>query len=609
MTLREKLATQVLIGDGAMGTVLNTFGVGHCHEELNLTQPDTIQAVHKAYIEAGVDIIQTNTYSANALKLARYGLEKEVDQLNVAAVELAIAARTDHEVYILGTIGGIHNPGDKLLNLVTHAEILSAFSEQLNSLLLAGVDGILLETYYDMEELKTVLTYARKKTKLPIIANVTMQEQGVVANGQSLNSMLHELAEIGADAVGANCFFGPHYMAKSFEHVSTIPNKTLVVYPNASALGIVEGEMTYQKSCEYFGEYAELFRQQGIGLIGGCCGTTPDHIRAMKHHLLTRELVNKKAEGISEQDANYTQRRSKDSERLSEKVRRTPAVIVELAPPRTLKTASFISAAKKLTEAGVDKITISDNSLAQPRISNLALASVLTNNHGIRPLIHLTTRDHNLIGLSAHLMGLHTLQLFDILAITGDPAKIGDFPGATSVFDVSSAELIQMIQKFNKAQSYTGKNLREASDFCVGAACNPNVMHIEQAARAAKKKQDAGADYLVTQPIFSIEKAKNLKRALSEFKVTIPVFIGIQPIVSRRNAEFLHNEIPGIHLTEEIRTRMLHAEKDGCERAEGLTIAKELIDGIKPYFNGFYLVTPFMLASITAELTTYIKTK
>lgn len=608
MGLKEVLGTKLLIADGAMGTLLYQYGIDRSHEELNCSHPEAILKIHQDYLAAGADIIQTNTYGANYIKLARYGLEDQVQKINRAGITLAKEARGDKEAFILGTIGGIYGAVDTKIHDPGMEEISRSFKEQLYCLLLGGVDGILLETYYDLNELKTVLAIARDATDIPIIANVSIHEVGILANGQSLATALEELADLGANVVGTNCLLGPHFMAQSFESVPLIPGKVLAAYPNASFPTMENGRIVYQKETDYFKLFGELFRKEGVGLIGGCCGTTPEHIAAYREGLTTLDLVTqKKVKALT--TYRFQAKQEMGKERLLDKVQREYTVLVELDPPRTFNTTAFFKGAARLKEVGVDAITLSDNSLASARISNMALSAMLKYEYDIQPLVHLTTRDHNLIGLNSQIMGFHKLGIQDVLAVTGDPAKVGDFPGASSVFDVSSFELIKLIKNFNQGIAYTGKNLREKTNFQVAAAFNPNIPRLERAGRLLKKKQEAGADYFITQPIFDSEKVKILKEVMKTAGVTIPIFIGVIPLVSSRNAEFLHNEVPGILLTDETRERMRMAEEEGRGLEVGMTIAKELIDEICQEFNGIYLMTPFMNYEISAELCEYIQAK
>lgn len=609
MNLRKDLSEKVLIADGAMGTLLYSYGVDRSFEELNLSHPEDIVAIHKAYIGAGADIIQTNTYGANYIKLARYGLEDEVKRINQAAIRLAKEAARGTGTYIFGTIGGINGAVDARLPAAPLEEIKRSFREQLYCFLLDGVDAILLETYYDLDELKTVLKILRETTDLPVVANVSMHEPGILQNGKKLPDALEELITLGADVVGINCRLGPYHMARALETVPLYDKAYLAVYPNASLPEMQDGKVIYQSDTDYFAHYGEVFRQEGARIIGGCCGTTPDHIRALRQGLeTTKPILEKEVRPILELVPEEVVD-EEAGERLLDKVKERLTILVELDPPRTFDTTKFFEGAEALNNARVDAITISDNSLATPRISNMALASILKHEYGIKPLIHLTTRDHNLVGMHSHVMGFHKLGLHDVLAITGDPTKVGDFPGASSVFDLRSVELVQLIKKFNDGISYTGKSLKEKARFHVGAAFNPNVLNLEKAVRLIERKVEYGADYIITQPIYDVNKAVLLKEALQKANIDVPLFIGVMPLLSSRNAEFLHNEVPGIRLTEEVRERMREAEEHGYANEEGMAIARELIDAICAHFQGIYIITPFLRYDLSVELAKYIQKK
>lgn len=609
MNLRRDLNEKVLIADGAMGTLLYSYGIDRSFEELNLSHPDDVSGIHRAYIEAGADIIQTNTYGANYIKLSRYGLEDEVKKINQAAIRLAKEAARGTGTYILGTMGGINGSSDTKLPLASEEEVKRSFREQLYCFLLEGVDGLLLETFYDVDELKTVLKIVRETTDLPVIANVSMHEPGLLQNGQQLPEVLKELEALGADCVGMNCRLGPYHMARALETVPILQKSHLAVYPNASLPEVRGGKVVYHTETEYFQNYGEIFRQEGARIIGGCCGTTPEHIRALREGLKSFEPVtSKKVRPIIEL-VPAEKLEDDGEERLLDKVKREHTILVELDPPRTFDTDKFFEGAEALHENGVDAITISDNSLASPRISNMALASILKHQYGIKPLVHLTTRDHNLVGMHSHIMGFHKLGLHDVLAITGDPTKVGDFPGASSVFDLRSVELVQLIKKYNAGISYTGKSLKEKGRFHVAAAFNPNVLNVEKAVKLIQRKVEYGADYIITQPVYDKEKIAILKDALQKADIKVPLFIGVMPLLSGRNAEFLHNEVPGIRLPNEVRERMREAEEAERSKEEGMKIAKEIIDSIYTEFNGIYIITPFLRYDLSVELATYIQNK
>lgn len=602
MGLLQDLQNRVLIADGAMGTLLYSYGIDRCFEELNLSKEDEVKRVHEAYVQAGADIIQTNTYGANYIKLSRYGLEEETKRINTRAVQIAKAAAGS--AYVLGTIGGIRTFNKNAYSL---DEIKRSFREQLYILLNEEPDGLLLETYYDIEEAKAVLEIARKETALPIVMNVSMHEQGVLQDGTPLKDGLSELSSLGADVVGINCRLGPYHMIQALEGVPLLQNSHLSVYPNSSLPSLEEGRLVYDTDNDYFRKSALEFRNQGARIIGGCCGTTPQHISAMAEAvkdlapITEKEVKVLKEEIISIQD----QRTEPGLDELAVKKR---SIIVELDPPKKLNFEKFLVAANELKSAGIDALTLADNSLATPRISNVACGALLKQQLDMRSLVHITCRDRNLIGLQSHLMGLDTLGLTDILAITGDPSKIGDFPGATSVYDLTSFDLIRLIKQFNEGLSFSGKPLGKKTNFSVAGAFNPNVRHIDKAVKRLEKKIEYGADYFISQPVYSEEQLVKIHEESRHLDK--PIYIGIMPLTSSRNAEFIHHEIPGIKLSDSIREIMAKAGEDKeKQRTEGLAIARSLLDTACELFNGIYLITPFLRSDLTAELTTYIHQK
>ncbi|WP_455919238.1 bifunctional homocysteine S-methyltransferase/methylenetetrahydrofolate reductase [Priestia megaterium] len=603
MGLLEDLKSKILIGDGATGTLLYSHGIDSCFEELNITKPEEVSRIHRAYVEAGANVIQTNTYAANYQKLARYGLEDSVKDINVAGVKLAKQAAKD-QAYVVGTLGGIRSFQKNAISL---EEVKRSIREQMFWLLNEGVDGLLFETYYDFEELKTVLTLARKETDKPIITHVSLHDIGVLQDGRPLADALKELEALGADVVGLNCRLGPYHMIQSLEEVPLPDRAFLSAYPNASLPAYVEGKLEYETNEDYFVESGRLFREQGVRLIGGCCGTTPAHVRAMSSALkdlppITSKVV-KMRPAVTVQE-----REQQDKPHMHEIVKKRRSVIVELDPPKQLGPTKFLEGAKALDKVGVDAITLADNSLASPRISNLAMATLMQQETKARPLIHITCRDRNLIGLQSHLMGLHTLGMNQVLAITGDPSKVGDFPGATSVYDLSSFDLISLIAQFNEGLSYSGKPLGQKTNFSIAAAFNPNVRHLDRAVQRLEKKIDCGAHYFITQPLYSTKQIEEVYEATKH--LTTPVYIGIMPLTSARNARFIHHEVPGIKLSEDILERMDATGNDRIRgEVEGLAIAKNLIDTAYELFDGIYLITPFMRYEMTEILTRYIHDK
>jgi homocysteine S-methyltransferase len=604
MSFLEQLASKVLIGDGAMGTLLYEQGVDQCFEEVNVKNPEIILNAHKRYVLAGADVIQSNTYAANKLKLEKYGLEKEVRSINRSGVRLAKEASSEN-TFVLGTVGGIRRFQLEEWNL---DEIEEAFKEQLNELLTEGVDGLLLETFYDLEEAKMAANLARKLTDSPIVVNLSLGEVGVMNGGIAVTDAFEQLTAIGADVVGLNCRTGPFHMLRSFERIALPKKGFLSAYPNASLPDYRDGRVFYQSNADYFQDMGEKFIKQGVRLLGGCCGTTPEHIEAFAQVRETTEPITSKTIRPLARFMRESIEIPRKEKPLPEIVKERKSVIVELDPPKKLSTKRFMEGAKALKEAGVDAVTMADNSLASPRVDNLALGAMIKEQVGARPLVHVTCRDRNLIGLQSHLMGLHALGIDDVLAITGDPTKIGDFPGATSVYDVSSFQLISFLKQLNEGISFSGKELGQKANFSVGAAFNPNVRHLDKAVKRMEKKIESGADYFMTQPIYSIEQMESLANETKHIKE--PIYIGIMPLTGTRNAEFLHNEVPGIKLTDDIRAAMAACGEDKeAAAAEGIQIARSLIDAALQYFNGIYLITPFMRYEMTVELTKYIEAR
>ncbi|MCP3030022.1 bifunctional homocysteine S-methyltransferase/methylenetetrahydrofolate reductase [Halobacillus sp. A1] len=604
MNLKDALQDRTLVGEGALGTLLYSYGIDQCFEELNLSHESEVRNVHKAYVEAGADVLQTNTYGANYVKLSRYGLEDKVKEINTAAIRIAKqAAKEDN--FVVGTIGGIRAIKKQA---VTIEEIKRSFREQLYCMLFEEVDGLLFETFYDLEELTTVLQIALKETSLPIIAQVSMHEPGVLQDGTPLHKALNILEEYGADVVGVNCRLGPYHMTRALEAVPLPKKAVLSAYPNASLPSYQDGRLVYKTDADYFKASARSLYEQGARLIGGCCGTTPEHVAAIVKEVKGKQPIKSKnipAETITVEEP---REQKQVHPHLHEIAAKRPSVIVELDPPKKLNTDRYMKGAQALRDAGVDSVTLADNSLATPRISNSVIASIIQQKYAINPLVHIACRDRNLIGLQSHLMGLHTLGITEVLAVTGDPTKIGDFPGATSVYDLSSFDLIHYIKQLNEGISFSGKSLGTKTNFSVAAAFNPNVRNLNRAVGRLEKKIKYGADYFISQPVYSVEQIKEVYEATKHIEA--PIYIGIMPLTSSRNAEFLHNEVPGISLSDDIRQRMEEFSHDPASaQSEGIAIAKSLIDAAVELFNGIYLITPFLRYEITETLTYYIKEK
>ena len=606
--LLERLENNVLVADGAMGTALYSNGLESCHEYNNISNPSAVEEIHRAYIEAGADIIQTNTYAAKKCQLKTYGYEDKLEEINIRAAEIARSAAGE-KTFVLGTIGAIRGLRECELTLEA---IVNETLDQVKVLLSTEkIDGLLFETYYDQEEIRTILPEVRKLTDLPIITNISLLEAGITQNGEKVTDALSTLVNLGADIVGLNCHLGPYHMIKSFKQVPLFAQSYLSAYPNASLMQLTQtingNEYRFRKNSSYFEQSAKLLVEEGVRLIGGCCGTTPEHIRAIKKGIKGLKPVKRKI--ITPLPAEEELIRvASNKPTIVDKVKKQVTIIAELDPPKHLNIEKFIEAAKTIDKKNIEAITLADNSLASTRICNLT-AAVLLKEHITTPtLLHLACRDHNLIGLQSRLMGLDLLGINNILAVTGDPSNLGDFPGATSVFDVTSFKLIPFIKQLNEGLGYNGASLKKTTNFTVAAAYNPNVRDISKTKRLVEKKIKSGADYFITQPVFEEEKIVKLAELASNYPDT-PFFVGIMPITSYNNAIFLHNEVPGIKLSEEFLSRLeeVKDDKELCQKV-ALEESKKLLDVALKHFNGIYLITPFTRADLTVELIDYIET-
>ncbi|NEW05454.1 bifunctional homocysteine S-methyltransferase/methylenetetrahydrofolate reductase [Paenibacillus sp. SYP-B3998] len=605
--LRTALQRDILTGDGAMGTYLYQMGfpVGISYEELNLLRPETVEGVHRRYFEAGARLIETNTFSANREKLSKYGLESDVEAINRAGVELARKA-VGSDAYVVGAIGSIR--AGKRKNVRT-ADVEQSLQEQIGVLLDSPVDGLLLETFYDLEELQLALRIIRSMSQLPVICQFANEGTGSTQDGVPLQEAFERLRDGGADVIGFNCRVGPNGILRSMEKLSPLVGVPFSAFPNAGLPDYVDGHYTYAATPEYFAESALRFADLGARIIGGCCGTTPEHIAAVARALsgyvpAAPGAASAHAEALRVSEptpAKPAPLAAKPS--LLDIVKQRKTVIVELDPPRDLDIDKFMQGSKALQDARVDAITMADNSLAVTRMSNLALGYLVQDKLGARPLIHIACRDRNMIGTQSHLMGLHALGIDHVLAVTGDPAKFGDLPGSSSVYDLTSFEIIRMIKQLNEGIAFSGKPLKQKANFVVGAAFNPNVKHLDKAVQRLERKIEAGADYIMTQPVYDAKLIEQIYHATKHLDV--PIFLGIAPLASGGNAEYLHNEVPGIQLSDEVRGRM-NGLKGEEGRTVGVEIAKELLDAAMPYFNGIYLMTPFLLYEMCVDLTNYV---
>lgn len=612
--LLAKLKNSVLIGDGAMGTYLFEQGISQeaCLEELNLVKPDLPASVHREYLEAGAQLIETNTFGANYFRLYKHGLHERVALINSAATKIA---RKQIDLFGSGFLLGSVGPTgmDESFIQSKTAEIRSTFEEQIKALTEGGVDALILETFTDALEIKMALGVAREiNPDIPLIALVTCGESMRLSTGQDVVGLFDELERGGASWVGFNCVTGPRAALNILKHVPVHAHRRLAIYPNAGRPEFHDGKFHYETPPEYFAAIAKRFVDEGACLVGGCCGTTPAHIKALAQSLsklqppgektvveaLSRSIV---VPAVKEAQINQAQ----DSETVLEIIQKRTLIVTELDPPKTMNTAKFITGAKALKDAGTDAVTLADNSLAILRISNLAMGA-LTLQAGVMPILHLACRDRNILGLQSELMGMSALGIHHVLALTGDPAKVGDHPGATSVYDLASVSLIQTIRRLNEGFNHAGKDIKNPTRFTIGCALNPNARNFDSQVRKLEQKIAAGAQFAMTQPVFdpalvklTYEKTRHLE---------IPILVGVMPLIGARNAEFLHNEVPGITIDPRILERI--RGKEGEEGSlVGMEISNEISSEILSYFKGIYLITPLLRYEMTVELSRWIRSQ
>jgi methionine synthase I (cobalamin-dependent)/5,10-methylenetetrahydrofolate reductase len=610
--LLKALDERVVVGDGAMGTQIYAKGVtiGRCFDELNLTHPHLVRIIHREYAEAGAQFLETNTFTANRLRLRKFDLDKKVREINVAGAALAreVAGADRFVGGSVGPLTGVTREEDA----PSAEEKYEVFAEQVAALAEGGADALILETFTDLDELLLALKAARDRTKLPVICQMAFVENLRTPLGVTADRALEVLEKAGADVIGANCTV-PHRTTRVIERLGGRTKARLSAFPNAGLPEYVDGRYHYLTTPEYLADQARQLVNAGATLVGGCCGTGPEHIRAVAAKVAglrpvprrarTAETVKKvAAEPVAAGAVIEGRRKGKT---FADRLGKEPLIVVELDPPRGLDYEKVLRGARKLRKAGVDAITVGDNPLAVMRMGNIGMAHLLER-EGIQTIVHLSCRDKNLIALQSTLLEACALGITSILAITGDPAKVGDQPQASSVYDLNSFELIRLIRNLNEGTSYSGAPIGGKSRFLVGCAFNPNVRDLDAQVRRLKKKIDAGAQFAMTQPLYDGEKIplmyERIKAGVGEF----PVFFGVLPMVSASNAEFLAHEVPGIAIPEPLVERMKGAPEEG-QREVGRKISRELIDRAASLAPGFYIIPPFGNIKPTVELVGHIR--
>ncbi len=602
----DRLQRGVLVADGAMGTMLYARGVpfDQPFELVNVTQRDLVVQIHVDYLRAGAELIETNTFGGNRFKLGSKGLGDRVRELNRAGAKLAKEARdvAGLPAFIAGSVGPLGKPL-KPFGIVSAEDAYDAFREQIEALVEGGVDLILLETFSDLDELSVAVRAARDVTDLPVVAEMTFDEEGQTLRGHLPAEVVRSLEPLGVAAVGANCSVGPLPMVEVIAAMLQVTSVPVVAMPNAGFPARVEGRYVYSTPPRYFAEHARRMAQLGARVVGGCCGTTPDHIAAVAEAVRDlrptpepRVLVSfpRRPEPAPPADAGTE---------LSRKLGRQFVISVEVDPPKGTDPTKDLLGARLVKERGADAVNVGDSPLGRVRMSASALCVLVQQQVGIETIIHFTTRDRNLMALQADLIGLHALGVRNVLALTGDPPRAGDYPAATAVYDTDSIGLVRILKRLNEGVDLAGKPIGQPTRFCVAVAFDMHPDNLDREMRRLDQKVEAGADFIMTQPIFEPEVLDHYLRRVGS--PPRPMLIGVLPLQSSRHAEFLHHEVPGIHIPDWVRRRMAQAGNRG--REEGLRLAAELLDAIADRIHGVYLMPSFGRYEVVAELVARLR--
>jgi len=582
-----------------MGTLLYSKGIyiNRCFEGLNLQSPNLISEVHEAYLKAGAEIIETNTFGANRIKLVHHGLEDQLELINRKGVELARSIAGD-TAYVAGSVGPVGKSLEPF-GPIALSVAKETFREHVFALVAAEVDLLILETFSNLEEIRLALETAREITDIPIVAQMSVSESGTTVFGVTPEEIAKTLTEAGATVVGLNCSVGPKETLDALARMRRATSAPLCAQPNAGLPQIIEGRTLYLTTPEYMAVYARrMIESVGLSIIGGCCGTTPSHIRAIKSLVKMLQPTQQPKESL---EVEILDARSPVEPSFTPDYSLSPLAAklssgvfvksVEISPPQGTDLEKTLAGARLCAEAGIDCINIPDGPRASARMSPLALAVLFRNDIGIDPIVHLCCRDRNIIGMQADLLGLNALGIHNVLLVTGDPPKLGDYPDATAVFDVDSIGLVQMTQRLNQGSDLAGKAIGKPTSLFIAVGADPGALDFDKEIERLQRKIKAGASCIFTQPVFDMDLFERFQKAVAPLNT--PVFVGILPLSSSRNAEFLHHEVPGMHIPQDIRDRMERVGSGPKAKAEGVAIAREALEQCRGLSQGVYVMPPF----------------
>ncbi len=607
VTLRQLLDDgRVHVLDGAMGTMLygKGFLLNVCYDELNLKQPKLVQEVHEAYVRAGAELIETNTFGANPKKLASYGLADDTEKINTAAARLARAAAGDR-VSVLGAVGPL---GVRIepFGPTSREEAFTFFRRQVDGLLAGGVDGFILETFSDLDEIHAALRAVRSACDLPVISQMTVGTDGLTHYGTDPETFAKRLTEWGADVIGVNCSVGPAGVLEAVEKIVKATDRPISAVPNAGLPKDVGDRQIYLASPEYMASYARRMIEAGARFVGGCCGTTPEHIKKMRDYIAS--VVPRHPTVVISRSA-VTTPAGVEAVPLAERSGWGAKLAcgefvtsVEIVPPKGVDPTPMLEQCRALRAAGVAAVNVPDGPRAQSRMGVLPSAILIQRDVGIETVIHYCCRDRNLLGMLSDILGAHAAGLRNILIITGDPPKMGPYPEATAVFDIDSIGLTNLVYRLNHGLDPGSNPIGAPTRWVIGVGVNPGALDLDRELSRFAWKVDAGAEFAVTQPVFDVRQLELFLQRVEQFK--IPVVAGIWPLLSLRNAEFLANEVPGVSVPEEVLARMRKASDRGKEAAlaEGVAIARDMFRQVKGAVQGVQVSAPFGRVEVALEV-------
>lgn len=600
-----RLSQGPLLADGGMGTQLYASGISfeRGFESQNLVNGPLVERIHRSYLASGAEMLETNTFGANRLKLASYGLAESAGEVCRIGARLARNARevAGVDAFVAGAIG----PLGCLLEPYSDVSLLQArvcFREMVEGLVKGGVDLLVLETFLSIEEIAEAIAAAHEVCDLPLVAQVSFTGELLTPSGETPEGVARALDSLGADVIGTNCGVGPQSALEIVERMASVTHRPLSAQPNAGMPQRMAGRLLFLSTPEYFADYSSRLAAAGAAIIGGCCGTTPNHISAMAASLRLPPLVvepqRREAIVVDRPTADADMRTAVAPSALELAFQRGMAISVELSPPRGANPSRMLAGARMLKEAGVDALNITDGAMARVRMSTLASGSLVRQQVGIDPVLHVTTRDRNVMALQSDLLGAHALGLRVVLALTGDPPNLGDSALAKGVYDVDSIGLIRMLRGLNEGVDAAGNAIGQNTTFMIGAALNPTATDLEFELDRFRRKVDAGAHFVMTQPVYDAELFSRVLGRIGP--LSVPLLMGLMPLQSYRNAEFVHNELPGVKLTEDVLVRMRKAGAQG--QAEGLAISLELLNACLHQVSGVYIIPTFQRYEPAAEL-------